>query len=473
MMPAAEPLLQESVGASYSIDIPIAPDLTVSLRYLWLSLRQYALKLTAIVVCFLCISAITPEEARAFTIYNESGSGVNIKAKVLEGDFEKDINPGGNASCHWTNRDCNPSGQRSAILTTQIETDNFKCIVKMPAGGYTLLRAWDRSKLGLPKDFACQGFDWNNNAIESVPYNIISRRDIRFLATADPQYYKSDSYEKRNKVADRTLSEMKKQQQRDRKVRGILVAGDLTQNTRHQEWDRYEAQIKAISHYVYDGMGNHDYHTAFGVADINCLFDSNCTNHNTIKDGVTKRKHITPPTNSQGPHYSWDWQDVHFVQLNLFPGNEASPAEPDMNPYSSLDFLKADLKRYVGSSGRPVVIVQHYGFDNQISTSARNWWTQEQRKAYWDAIAPYNVTAIFTGHYHPTPNGHWYHPWSRPAGSSSGPEMIPTYTAGAACNGAYLDVQLTNDKMVVSRIDATQGSRVVGKSEVSLVSPMF
>jgi hypothetical protein len=33
MMPTAEPLLQESVGASYSIDIPIAPGLTVSLHF--------------------------------------------------------------------------------------------------------------------------------------------------------------------------------------------------------------------------------------------------------------------------------------------------------------------------------------------------------------------------------------------------------------------------------------------------------
>ena len=99
------------------------------------------------------------------------------------------------------------------------------------------------------------------------------------------------------------------------------------------------------------------------------------------------------------PHYSWDWDDVHFVQLNLFPGYTSDPncSEPPLwcDPMASLYFLQEDLALNVGNSGRPVVLVHHYSAEWWVPLS----WFQTHTD-YNNVIAPYNVIGIFTGHLH-------------------------------------------------------------------------
>jgi hypothetical protein len=431
------------------------------LRALWnqsAALRQAALKVVALVICLIGLSAIAPEKAHAFAIYHRTGDNVPMHAKVIEGNFSANISPGDGEACNWKNKDCNPSGKRDAMLTAQIETDNFTCVVKMPAGGYAMLVSRDRSNLGLPPDRYCQSRDWNEKVIDNAPYGTdlpLSQRDVRFLATADPQYENSNN--DWDKKAENTTAQMRQRLQTGGNIRGILIAGDLTDYTRGTQWSQYKRSIDGISRFVYDGLGNHDYYTPWDwLKKAACdLGRPECINPGQIKAAMTDRKRSTPITNAKNPHYSWDWQDVHFVQLNLFPSDTTSPQYPQNDPYGSLSFLKNDLQRYVGNSGRPVVLVQHYGFDDFSigkSEQKEEWWTEAQRKAYWDAIAPYNVAAIFTGHLHPTPEGSWYIPWNRPVGSTAGPDMIPTYVAGCTRTGAFLDVQMTNDQMTVSRI---------------------
>ena len=53
----------------------------------------------------------------------------------------------------------------------------------------------------------------------------------------------------------------------------------------------------------------------------------------------------------QNLHYSWDWDQVHFVHLNLFAGTQKAGVEQKWDPYKSLDFLKADLEKQVGGTG--------------------------------------------------------------------------------------------------------------------------
>jgi hypothetical protein len=80
------------------------------------------------------------------------------------------------------------------------------------------------------------------------------------------------------------------------------------------------------------------------------------------------------------------------------------------------------------------------------------WWTEQQRKDFWDTIAPYKVVAIFSGHLHPAPQDSWDYPFYRPSGTSNGPSKIPAYIAGATLNGAFLDVQITSDKLIIQRM---------------------
>ena len=57
------------------------------------------------------------------------------------------------------------------------------------------------------------------------------------------------------------------------------------------------------------------------------------------------------------------------------------------DPQGALSFLKEDLARHVGTSGRPVVLMSHCGFDT-------DWWHTNDWRALYDAAKPYNVVAL-------------------------------------------------------------------------------
>ena len=101
-----------------------------------------------------------------------------------------------------------------------------------------------------------------------------------------------------------------------------------------------------------------------------------------------------------GLHYSWDWDDVHFVALNKFSGSGPDPERPFNQPWNdpggSLEFLAADLGARGG--GKPVILLQHYGFDD--FSAGWGWWSPRDRARTWDAIRDFNVVAYLHGHTH-------------------------------------------------------------------------
>jgi hypothetical protein len=131
---------------------------------------------------------------------------------------------------------------------------------------------------------------------------------------------------------------------------------------------------------LYEAFGNHDcYSSTFVTAGMKA--------RNPYRTALSN-------ISSNGYHYSWDADDFHFVCLNLFPGN--SPDNIGGSPEGSLPFLISDLDTKVGSSGRPVVLYHHFGFDD-FST---NWWSEAQRDRYYEVLKNYNVAAIFCAHNH-------------------------------------------------------------------------
>ena len=106
--------------------------------------------------------------------------------------------------------------------------------------------------------------------------------------------------------------------------------------------------------------------------------------------------------------YSWDWGGLHLVQCHRFLGDTRKGA------VSGLPWVKADLAANAGD-GRPVVLFQHYGWDefsterwdpgattfDDSGSGAPHWWTAAERAAMLDAIAGANVIGIFHGHQHP------------------------------------------------------------------------
>jgi hypothetical protein len=168
--------------------------------------------------------------------------------------------------------------------------------------------------------------------------------------------------------------------------RGVLLVGDLTENGTSAQWSAFTNDWglngeRRIAFPVYEGYGNHDCHGP-GVT-------------NAIKARNLQRTGVTN-ISTNGYHYSWDWDYLHVVCLNIFPANEASAFDPVSDPKGSLQFLADDLAARVGNSGRPIVIYHHYGLDSM----SQPWWTDQQRTNYYQVIAPYNVVGIFAGHDH-------------------------------------------------------------------------
>ncbi len=184
--------------------------------------------------------------------------------------------------------------------------------------------------------------------------------------------------------------------------RGVLVPGDLTDTGEYTNWNGYWffgwidgfrddyalGGQGRIAWEVYEGYGNHDIHSP---ADGTVL--AGIQSRNTTRADVVN-------VSSNGLHYSFDWPlgdtSLHLVNLNVYPG-AAGDAE------NSLDFLVQDLASEVGTTGRPIVLYHHYGFDS----FSNGWWTAAERDAYGQAIASYNVIAIFHGHTHGTFHRIW------------------------------------------------------------------
>ena len=143
---------------------------------------------------------------------------------------------------------------------------------------------------------------------------------------------------------------------------------------------------------------------------------------------------------------------MHVVQLNAAPSD--TEGLDAITRRRGLTFLKQDLAQNVGSSGRPVVLIHHYGFD-EFSTGeedpTRPWWTASERQRYWDAIKGYNVAAILTGHDHRNAGSSWTGGFCNPAvtvnksGRCANPaDGIPWLVVSALRNGTYVRMTISS-----------------------------
>jgi len=458
--------------------------------------------------------------AHAWRVYNETE--YPIRARINSGlgntscgDWDAasgfEIGPGGDAGPNWTTSDCNPSGLQDQPFVMQVfvcdpnfcpgdilfdSTDplpaegQMQAYLSMRAGGAMFVRAQDRLYMGLPPNLFA--FTLYLGEFESSSDYFIRNqfgfalpmqpeyRDVRFLVTGDPQFSFNElepganQYATGTQDAYRVLGRMSELIANEPQVRGMVITGDLTQNARGAvsflcPSDPSEMvpliQAAGLAPFVYEGLGNHDIQGSGA-----------CSTPSVIHNFVATKTRNSNKTDKLGPHYSWDWHDVHFVQANLFPGDGPAPQFPGLDPSAALTFLAADLAQNVGTTGRPVVLFHHYGFEPfSIGTSdhMQEWWTDAQRTDYWDVLRDYNVVAIFTGHLHLTtgnPN-YWKQDFDKPAGALARPDgkaALPAFIAAAARgdhiienDGVFLDVRMTSSgEMVIERKD--ENGNVVG-----------
>lgn len=192
------------------------------------------------------------------------------------------------------------------------------------------------------------------------------------------------------------------------KPRAVIMQGDLINDGAVKEkyptqWANYLADFGVngegrCKFPVFEGVGNHD------VNEDMFVFNQ-VKERNLIRKQLGYIQNVSP----NGYHYSWDWDGVHFVNVNLFPGDvwegEADAYGRGHHPQYAREFLANDLQRNVGDSGRPVVVVQHFRPVDE------NWWTYSAADKFHRVIQDYNVVAILVGHQGGGVNNKWrgYH----------------------------------------------------------------
>ena len=187
-----------------------------------------------------------------------------------------------------------------------------------------------------------------------------------------------------------------------KQIKGLLVTGDLIDSAdktggnysqmQRFEWDRYKKDYGltgkegALPYPVYELHGNHD-----GPQGDTFIVDE-IISRNRTRPGLG---HIS----ENGLHYSWDWGPLHLVCLGIFPGEGDQRREGfHYAPRQSLEFLRSDLEKEVGSSGRPVILAFH------LHPNGPEYdWPPQDRQGFREVCENYNVVAMFHGHTHGSP----------------------------------------------------------------------
>ena len=241
-------------------------------------------------------------------------------------------------------------------------------------------------------------------------------REVTFLSTSDPHYRQADHrLGQHNDLHRATIEEMNRIARlawphklgggQIAPPRGVVVLGDLIDDgdqrldgrtVSAEQYQLFRADFGLdgtdglLKFPAFEGWGNHD-GPPEGKEKSGFSSQGEIRKRNLIR----QHKGLISNLSSNGLHYAWDWADVHFVQLNLYPadrqraGVKYSPVWHD--PQGALTFLKQDLAAKVGASGRPVVLMSHCGFDT-------DWWTKEDWKDLYDAARDYNIVLYLYGH---------------------------------------------------------------------------
>lgn len=276
-------------------------------------------------------------------------------------------------------------------------------------------------------------------------------RDVTFLAFGDTQFGggaedKNDLHKVALNLADTQLdwSSFDIQEPVSR-IRGIIMNGDITQNGRdgrlgsENEYGGFTRIYglcgnRDVKFPMFEGYGNHDFfewdHILYRIPKAHPVADS-VSVRNPYRVGLLN----TAP--EKDGHYSWEWDDIHFVQLNLTPSDHDPLHEVHgvRNPRMALTFLKNDLASHVAGTNKKVIIMSHYGPWTTFE------WDQAQIDELYEAIKDYNVIAYLHGHAHATSTYNW--------------RGIPVFNVGspyylnynADGRGHYSVFRLTQDKL--------------------------
>ncbi len=277
-------------------------------------------------------------------------------------------------------------------------------------------------------------------------------RDVTFVVTSDVHYDAFENEDRNGRVRD-TLLAINGVTNLTwpaaigggtvARPRGVLVLGDVIDDGdrivqgKHQtprQWHQFAADFGLdgtdglLDFPVCETWGNHD-GPPVGTEKHGFSFQARLKERNLRRQQMGWLTHLS--TNAL--HGSWDWDDVHFVMLGLYPADRQNPLLPRYNPVwhdpqGALRFLEEDLARCVGDSGRPVVLMSHCGFDT-------DWWHTNDWRAVHEVAKPYRVVLYLYGH-----TGTGLRTWAPPREN----QAWQCVNTGQTENGFFL-LQITGD----------------------------
>ncbi|WP_212113070.1 metallophosphoesterase [Bartonella queenslandensis] len=304
-----------------------------------------------------------------------------------------------------------------------------------------------------------------------------SPKNYTVIIMSDPQAWRLDygnPNNKTNKILWLKKNKKVAQAIKSQKPAFYIVNGDLTEFGRRETYEDYTNTYKNLGSPVYEGLGNHDYANNVGhciipedknSSDDACAIDAISRMIKEIKKYEDELPHfnqdITEVTNPSDKSvrsiegsfgYSWDYGDIHYVQLHNYPTYTVNLKQRDMiiHVKSSLDWLKKDLAS-ADARGKITVINFHdaKAFFPNNSSYFINPQNAQSLSVFKSIITSHNVKAIFVGHRH-------FQAYCR-AQDDKVFGNIPVYTSGALFRGDYYHIMVQGKNIHVKAYNGITG----------------
>lgn len=251
-------------------------------------------------------------------------------------------------------------------------------------------------------------------------------------------------------------------------ITGMILNGDITAFGHDWQLDTFKNIWGKLPFSFYPGLGNHDY-----ANNVNDTFANSAAirmveylREEVAKAGITnldvsEKKGYTFPevtqTLSGSFAYSWDIENVHFVQLNNYPlyatrysGYNAKEARRKIiEVQASLDWLEKDLTKAAAKGS--AIILNYHDSDEHWRDRYDPVTADRLIKQFQTILTKYGVSAIFVGHYHELIGKH------KSSRLDSMYGKTPLLYCGSASQQKYLLATFKNNQMVVENVDSTNG----------------
>lgn len=243
-----------------------------------------------------------------------------------------------------------------------------------------------------------------------IALDAAAARDLTFIVTSDSHYITDDASE-RNTNIRRSIAEMNSITERTwpeslggekiAEPSAVMINGDLIDDgdKRDETGKQWAAYVRdfgltgtegLLKYRVFEGYGNHD-GPPTGAEKHGFSMQAQLRERNLKRKDLGWLSELCP----KQIHYSFNLEDVHFIQVNIYPADQQHEKirynKVWHDPQGALKFMKSSLESHVADSGKPVVILSHCGFDT-------DWWHPEDWAEFYSQIRPYHLAAYFCGH---------------------------------------------------------------------------